>query len=75
MFGYTFAYAPLEQILGSKETDTRATWTLSAPRYHLLTGYPPVNARDRSRPWRVGRQTRFPRGTWSVTTSRKTSAD
>ena len=49
MFGYTLAYAPLEQILGRK-TDARSdVYAVGATLYHLLTGYPPVNARDRSR--------------------------
>ncbi len=49
VFGYTLAYAPLEQILGRK-TDARSdVYTVGATLYHLLTGYPPVNARDRSR--------------------------
>ena len=49
VFGYTLAYAPLEQILGRK-TDTRSdVYAVGATLYHLLTGYPPVNARDRSR--------------------------
>ena len=49
VFGYTLAYAPLEQILGRK-TDARSdVYAVGATLYHLLTGYPPVNARDRSR--------------------------
>ncbi len=48
VFGYTLAYAPLEQILGRK-TDARSdVYAVGATLYHLLTGYPPVNARDRS---------------------------
>ena len=49
VFGYTLAYAPLEQILGRK-TDARSdVYAVGATLYHLLTGYPPVNARERSR--------------------------
>ena len=49
VFGYTLAYAPLEQILG-KKTDARSdVYAVGATLYHLLTGYPPANARDRSR--------------------------
>ncbi len=49
VFGYTLAYSPLEQILG-RRTDARSdVYSFGATLYHLLTGRPPVNARDRTR--------------------------
>ena len=48
VFGYTLAYAPPEQIQGMKTDPRSDVYAVGATLYHLLTGRPPVNARDRS---------------------------
>ena len=48
VFGYTLAYAPPEQIQGMRTDPRSDVYAVGATLYHLLTGRPPVNARDRS---------------------------
>jgi serine/threonine protein kinase/tetratricopeptide (TPR) repeat protein len=49
VFGYTLMYSPPEQIHGQLTDPRSDVYAVGATLYHLLTGRPPMNARDRAR--------------------------
>ena len=48
VFGYSRAYAPLEQIQGTGTDPRSDLYSLAATLYHLLTGRPPIDALTRA---------------------------
>jgi serine/threonine protein kinase len=48
VFGYSRAYAPLEQIQGTGTDPRSDLYSLAATLYHLFTGKPPVDALTRA---------------------------
>jgi serine/threonine protein kinase len=48
VFGYSRAYAPLEQIQGTGTDPRSDLYSLAATLYHLLTGAPPTDALTRA---------------------------